>query len=375
MGLSTPPEPVTVERTEPRSGELRGRSLLRPRALFLRHSVCNRGGDRVVLEYANYLAERGYVVCLAVNEIETRFRIDSRVQVVRIPWKGKAGTVLFGLLRRPASDVVIVDIVHLTMPLAWFTRLVYLAQADDTMYYRPRFLRVVISALYRAFFRWTRSTTLCVSAALTETLTRRYRASRISTVENGIDLAQFSDRRDPTLVASKGDRLVVLVLAREDRFRKGGDLCEAAINALAKRSALPPWEVWIIGSAPLAFDASVKSRRLGSPSDAELCAILSSADVLLYPSRHEGFGLFPLEAMACGCTVVTTRAVPYAVDRENGLVVDVDDSAGLEERLVEVLTHDQLRTGLKERGKVFARRFDVAESRRLFERELIKVCS
>lgn len=357
-----------VERIDPRSRKW-------PTVLFLRHSLFNRGGDRIVLDYANYLADRGYRVCLAVNELATRFRIDPRVNLVKIPWKGKAGTVLFGLLRKPVSDVVIVDIVHLTLPLAWFAKLIYLSQADDTMYYRRGPLRVVIHALYWIFFQWTRSATVCVSAALTETLRRRYRAQRIATVENGIDLARFSRRTDPQWSLLKRDRLVVLVLAREDRFRKGSDLGEAAVNGLAKRSTLPPWEVWIIGSAPLAFDKSVKSRRLGSPSDDELCAILSSADVLLYPSRHEGFGLFPLEAMSCGCAVVTTRAIPYAVDRENALVADIDDPAGLEERVAEALSHDSFRAGLTVRGKAFARGFDISESRQLFEREMTKACT
>jgi len=47
---------------------------------------------------------------------------------------------------------------------------------------------------------------------------------------------------------------------------------------------------------------------LGRVSDAELRALYQHAACLLFPSRYEGFGLPPLEAMACGCPVVAARA-------------------------------------------------------------------
>jgi glycosyltransferase involved in cell wall biosynthesis len=45
-------------------------------------------------------------------------------------------------------------------------------------------------------------------------------------------------------------------------------------------------------------------RRLGRVSDAELRSLYENATCLLFPSRYEGFGLPPVEAMACGCPVL-----------------------------------------------------------------------
>jgi glycosyltransferase involved in cell wall biosynthesis len=49
---------------------------------------------------------------------------------------------------------------------------------------------------------------------------------------------------------------------------------------------------------------SAGARFLGEVSDADLLALYRAAEVLLLPSVYEGFGLTPLEAMACGCPVV-----------------------------------------------------------------------
>lgn len=49
-------------------------------------------------------------------------------------------------------------------------------------------------------------------------------------------------------------------------------------------------------------------RPLGRVSDAELRALYESALCLVFPSRYEGFGLPPVEAMWCGCPVIASRA-------------------------------------------------------------------
>jgi glycosyltransferase involved in cell wall biosynthesis len=58
--------------------------------------------------------------------------------------------------------------------------------------------------------------------------------------------------------------------------------------------------------------ASGGARALGRVSDSELRALYESAACLVFPSRYEGFGLPPLEAMACGCPVLAapSGAVP-----------------------------------------------------------------
>ncbi len=89
------------------------------------------------------------------------------------------------------------------------------------------------------------------------------------------------------------------------------------------------------------------------PSDADVRRLLSTSTALLYPSRYEGFGLPPLEAMACGCPVVTTDvgAIPeFVADGVNGLVVPVGDVDRMVSSLLRILRDRPLQASFSDRG-------------------------
>jgi glycosyltransferase involved in cell wall biosynthesis len=58
--------------------------------------------------------------------------------------------------------------------------------------------------------------------------------------------------------------------------------------------------------APVNLPEGPSIRRVGFVSDSELNALLTGASVFAYPSRYEGFGLPPIEAMVCGTTVIVS---------------------------------------------------------------------
>jgi glycosyltransferase involved in cell wall biosynthesis len=93
------------------------------------------------------------------------------------------------------------------------------------------------------------------------------------------------------------------------------------------------------------------------PED-ELVAWYSGAACLVLPSLSEGFGLPPLEAMACGCpAIVSDRGALPEVAGEAALVVEALDADALAGAIVRVFGDGSLRTELRERGLERARAF------------------
>jgi glycosyltransferase involved in cell wall biosynthesis len=90
----------------------------------------------------------------------------------------------------------------------------------------------------------------------------------------------------------------------------------------------------------------------------ELPVLMSAADVFVYVSLYEGFGLPVLEAMACATPVIASNvsSLPEVV-ADAGLLVDPQDAPGLSEKMYEVLTEDGLRTQLIRKGMERARLF------------------
>lgn len=92
-------------------------------------------------------------------------------------------------------------------------------------------------------------------------------------------------------------------------------------------------------------------RFAGYASEEDLPYWYSAAEIFVYPSRYEGFGLPPLEAMACGTPVIVSRAssLPEAVG-EAGLLVDPDDPRALAEAVATLLDDAGLREHLRRAG-------------------------
>lgn len=98
--------------------------------------------------------------------------------------------------------------------------------------------------------------------------------------------------------------------------------------------------------------------RPGRVPRADLAVLYRGAVALAYPSLAEGFGLPVLEAMACGCPVVTSRVSSLPeVAGDAALLVDPQDTTSLAAALERVLTEADLRAELRRRGLERARAF------------------
>ncbi|MCX5759605.1 MAG: glycosyltransferase family 1 protein, partial [Candidatus Hydrogenedentes bacterium] len=115
---------------------------------------------------------------------------------------------------------------------------------------------------------------------------------------------------------------------------------------------------WKVKPIRAAVAGSLCAKRIHFPgfvANDDLPALISAARVFAWPSLYEGFGLPPLEAMACGTPVVTSNrsSLPEVV-ADAALQVDPEDVAALAAALLETATDDSLRARLIPDGQARA---------------------
>ena len=98
---------------------------------------------------------------------------------------------------------------------------------------------------------------------------------------------------------------------------------------------------------------------LPSISNEDLRQFYGAADVLIFPSFYEGFGWPPLEAMGCGCPVVSTTCGSLAEVVGNAALTleDPDDHQRIADLAYSILTETTTATDLRGRGRERAKLF------------------
>jgi glycosyltransferase involved in cell wall biosynthesis len=113
-----------------------------------------------------------------------------------------------------------------------------------------------------------------------------------------------------------------------------------------------------IKSAAAASPYASDIRFLGFVSDSDLPNLYRGAKCMVYPSLFEGFGLPPIEAMACGTPVISsTRGALEEVVADASLIIDPEDKNDIARALISIATDPDLTASLLTRGLKNAARF------------------
>jgi glycosyltransferase involved in cell wall biosynthesis len=213
---------------------------------------------------------------------------------------------------------------------------------------------------------------------------------RIHVVVPGVDQS-FRDQRDPRAEQRARTRYglpaqYLLYVGGADKRKNIGVLLEA-VARLKDHPGLPPLVVVAglpkEGQSVLFPDwrAQADHLRLGSAvqfvervEEEDLPAVYRLARGFCFPSRAEGFGLPPLEAMACGTPVVcaNTSSLPEAVG-DAGILVPHDQPEAWARAMVEVCSNGDLAARLREAGMQRARIFRWDSTARKVEEIILQV--
>jgi len=174
------------------------------------------------------------------------------------------------------------------------------------------------------------------------------------------------------LVRPIEDRPPRVTYCYSSHYQKGPDL---ALDVLAEvHRRVPEAEVTLFGAvAPEHVIPDWMTYRTHPPQAELVDDIYNGSRIVLSTSVVEGFGLFGIEAMACGAALVTTDnggSRDYAIDGETALVADQDDRDGLVDHVVALLRDDEQRIRIARTGQEFVQRFQWDRSAELLEQFL-----
>ena len=195
---------------------------------------------------------------------------------------------------------------------------------------------------------------------------------RVSVIWNGIDHSRFSPGDPGQAKAAAGrrwtlDRPFFLYVSRLEHPAKNHVRLIQAFETFRARTG-SDWLLALGGSdwhGAEAIHATAQASRFGTDirflgfvDDASLPELYRAAEGFVYPSLFEGFGLPPVEAMACGCPVTSSdRGSLREVVGDAALILDPDDLQSMAEALTQLATRPDRRQQLRAAGLVNAQRF------------------
>ena len=196
---------------------------------------------------------------------------------------------------------------------------------------------------------------------------------RVKIIHNGIDHERFhpGDFNLARGLVKKHwnlDRPFFLYISRLEHPAKNHVRLIEAFNQFRKATSLP-WLLALGGSdwhgASVIHQAAAQSpyaediRFLGFVADSVLPDLYRAAEALVYPSLYEGFGLPPVEAMACGCPVLSSdRGSLGEVVGQAAGILDPESVTSILSGLLRMAGDEPWRAQLRECGLKNAARFD-----------------
>lgn len=259
--------------------------------------------------------------------------------------------VLWQQLDLPRIDADVLWGPHGTLPLTW-RRPSVVSLHDFTSITSPGRHRLKTVLSFNAFIARSleeATRVACVSRVIAEEAMRGFAvpAWKIEIVPNGVDAEYF------TPGGEEGD---YFIFAGTFEPRKGID------DLLDAWRALPRPKPRLVLCGDRGWRTNVREEEgitiTGYVTRDELRELYRRAIAFVYPSREEGFGIPPLEALACGAPVIATRtgAIPdFAGDA--AILIAPGDRVALRESLARVARDRALRDELRARGPMRAKAF------------------
>ncbi len=305
--------------------------------------VC--GGTKVILQHANHLIRHGQKITLVSHFNKPAwFPIHPDVAYEQVPFQTE---LAMGI---PPCDVIVATywreiyecILRKIAPVVYFEQGDYHLFDWDNVNARER------AYIYKQFqvvpFVFTVS-----GGAAAQIKANFHRDARV--IPNAIDHDVFfpDANKKPA-----NDIHIAMIGSDRNDFKRIQDIQTA--DEILRQSGCVTRLFWVTPDDPL--------RRTGeiwiNPPQKHIGDALRNADYFVCASTYESFSLPVLEAMACGCAVLTTRnkgVLSYAKNGDNCLFIDMENPRDIAEKLQMLHRNEQLKKQIQQGGQSTAARY------------------
>ncbi len=317
----------------------------RIKIIFVLQTMGMSGGIKIVFEHASRLAERGFNV--EVWGMDWHGRPWEMNEQVKIRTFKNYERMTIALEKEEAIKVA--TWWETAFPV-WLASVkkgipVYFIQEFETWFYPGDVVaQASVVACYRKEFK--------------NMTTSKYNLGEIKSL--GLTATAipcgYDDTNYKQLKGVSREANVLLAVGRRF-FQKNFKMTFEAWKSLGEKRP----DMWLFG---IEKDMQKMDKRIAyfeKPSNEEVNKLYNQATVFVQTSRHEGFSLPILEAMAAGCPVICTDAHgnrDFCFSGKNCLIVEHDDVEGLSQAIKRVFRDKQLRERLSQEGVKTAKKYN-----------------
>jgi len=355
---------------------------MKKRLSFVLSSLHLSGGVQVVIEYANRLAERGHTINLITpkgtiattvqTELKPQVKVhESQLDLNWPPTTMREKLCLIWSLSQavPPSDIICSTHTP-TIPSAWLAarfwqkaKLFWLHQDYDLMF-KERFWE---RQLLHHTGKW-HDRVLAVSQLIYNEV-KQQGTTQVIYVGEGLSHSEFLQ----PIVTKESKPYPTIMYLGDSRPRKGlSDFLQAMQLLHQKQKNI---HLIIVSKENLNLaHVTIPFQFIYLPATAELARHYAESDIFVSTSWGEGFGLPPLEAMACGTPVVLTDSGgvrDYAQHGENCLMIPPRQPEAIAQAVYQVLTQADLAQKLRQKGLETAAQFHWDKAVDRFEQAIL----
>ncbi|MDQ1147988.1 glycosyltransferase involved in cell wall biosynthesis [Bacillus sp. SORGH_AS 510] len=304
------------------------------------------GGVKVIFEHANKLQKAGAKVTL-VSHFQKPSWFPIEAEYLQVPFDLELAKGI------PNCDLIVAtywDHIQACIETG-IAPVVYFEQGDFHLFDYESMNRTLKNFIHKQFqippFIYT------VSNQAASLISKIY-GREAQVFPNAVDDTIFSTNGDKEI----GERPYMLMVGGESAAFKGIPTIIEAYKKVKEELDIDLY--WITPGNPSEDKKNQVTKVFVNPSQQKIGSLYRGAALYICGSTYENFPLPPLEAMACGCPVVTTNnpgSLEYAVHEQNALICNMKDPVDMAEKIRKVFVNPEIKEKLINNGLSTANQF------------------